>query len=56
MYIGFFCFGWFSIGVWVFYGLGIENDSLLVFVVMIIGSVVGGGNSLWGSGFLFMVY
>ncbi len=53
---GFGRFGRPSLGSWVTYGLGSENDNLPGFVVMITGSVAGAGNSLWGSGFLPTVY
>jgi hypothetical protein len=49
---GFQRFGRPSLGSWVSYGLGSENENLPAFVVMITGSVAGAGNSLWGSGFL----
>lgn len=45
-------FGRPSVGAWVNYGLGRENQNLPGFVVLITGSVAGAGNSLWGSGFL----
>jgi hypothetical protein len=38
------------------YGLGSENSNLPGFVVLITGQVAGGGNSLWGSGFLPSVH
>ncbi len=43
-------------GSWATYGLGSENRNLPGFVVLITGSVGGGGNSMWGSGFLPSVY
>ena len=49
---GFGLFGRPSIGSWVSYGLGSENENLPSFVVMNTGSVAGAGNSMWGSGFL----
>ena len=49
---GFGRFGRPSIGSWVNYGLGSENDNLPGFVVLITGQVAGAGNSIWGSGFL----
>ena len=49
---GFGRFGRPSMGSWVSYGLGTENQSLPGFVVLITGSVGGAGNSMWGSGFL----
>ena len=53
---GFARFGRPSLGSWVNYGLGSENENLPGFVVMITGKVAGAGNSLWGSGFLPSVY
>jgi hypothetical protein len=53
---GFGQFGRPGIGSWVSYGLGSENQNLPSYVVMITGSVAGGGNSLWGSGFLPTVH
>lgn len=49
---GFPRFGRPSLGSWVNYGLGSENENLPGFVVLITGNVAGAGNSLWGSGFL----
>jgi hypothetical protein len=49
-------FGRPSMGSWLTYGLGTENQNLPAYVVMITGSVAGGGNSLWGAGFLPSVY
>lgn len=49
---GFSRFGRPSLGSWVSYGLGTLNQNLPAFVVLITGQVAGGGNSLWGSGFL----
>ena len=45
-----------SMGSWVTYGLGSENENLPSFVVMVTGSVGGAGNSMWGSGFLPTIY
>ena len=53
---GFGRFGRPTLGSWVNYGLGSENDDLPGFVVLITGQVAGAGNSLWGSGFLPTVY
>lgn len=53
---GFNRFGRPSIGSWVTYGIGSENDNLPGFVVMVTGQVLGAGNSAWGSGFLPTVY
>lgn len=41
-----------SIGSWVSYGLGNEVDNLPTYMVLLTGSIPGGGSSLWGSGFL----
>ncbi|TWT56771.1 hypothetical protein KOR42_01260 [Thalassoglobus neptunius] len=49
---GFPRFGRPSLGSWVNYGIGSENEDLPGFVVLITGNVAGAGNSLWGSGFL----
>jgi len=49
---GFGRFGRPSIGSWVSYGLGSENQNLPAFVAMITGAVAGAGSALWGSGFL----
>jgi hypothetical protein len=53
---GFGRFGRPSLGSWVTYGLGSENQDLPGFVVLITGNVLGAGNSAWGSGFLPTVY
>jgi hypothetical protein len=46
-----------SMGSWVTYGLGSENDNLPGFVVLISSGVKpSGGSSLWGSGFLPSVF
>lgn len=46
-----------SMGSWVTYGLGSENQNLPGFVVLVSsGSNPSGGNSDWGSGFLPSVY
>jgi hypothetical protein len=52
MQTGFGQFGRPSIGSWVSYGLGTENQNLPAFVVLLTGKTAGAGNSLWGSGFL----
>lgn len=49
---GFGQFGRPSLGSWISYGLGSENQNLPSFVVMNTGSIAGAGNSMWGSGFL----
>jgi hypothetical protein len=56
MLTGFGRFGRPSIGSWITYGLGSENQDLPGYVVLITGSVLGAGNSAWGSGFLPTVY
>ncbi len=53
---GFGQFGRPSLGSWVSYGLGSENDNLPNFIVMNTGSIAGAGNSMWGSGFLPTVH
>lgn len=46
-----------SMGSWVTYGLGSENQNLPSFVVLVSGGKTpDGGKSLWGSGFLPTVY
>src|SRR5207244_4554768 len=46
-----------SIGSWLTYGLGTENQDLPGFVVLLSGGTdPTGGKSLWGSGFLPSVY
>ena len=56
MLTGFGRFGRPSLGSWITYGLGSENQNLPGYVVLITGSVLGAGNSAWGSGFLPTVY
>ena len=41
-----------SMGSWMIYGLGTENDNLPGFVVLTSGSDPSAGKSIWGSGFL----
>jgi len=53
---GFERFGRPSIGSWVSYGIGSENENLPGFVVLVTGQVLGAGNSAWGSGFLPTVH
>ena len=53
---GFQQFGRPSVGSWVTYGLGSPSENLPGFVVLVTGSVLGAGNSAWGSGFLPTVY
>ncbi len=49
--------GWPSMGSWVTYGLGSENEDLPGYVVLLSGgSNPSGGKALWGSGFLPGVY
>lgn len=45
-----------SMGSWVTYGLGTENQDLPGFVVLTSGGNPDGGGSLWGSGFLPTVH
>ncbi|MEO0472709.1 MAG: DUF1501 domain-containing protein [Bacteroidota bacterium] len=46
-----------SMGSWVTYGLGSENENLPGFVVLVSGaSAPSAGKSIWGSGFLPSVY
>ena len=50
-------FGGASLGSWITYGLGSENDDLPGFVVLLSGGTdPNGGKSLWGSGFLPSFY
>lgn len=56
MQTGFGRFGRPSMGSWVTFGLGTENQNLPAFVVLVTGRTAGAGNSLWGSGFLPSVY
>src|SRR5262245_6247843 len=56
MQTGFGQFGRPSLGSWVSYGLGTENQNLPAFVVLVTGRTAGAGNSLWGSGFLPTLY
>jgi hypothetical protein len=50
-------FGAASMGSWITYGIGTENQDLPGFVVLISGGTdPSGGKSLWGSGFLPSVY
>lgn len=41
-----------SMGSWVTYGLGSENQDLPAYVVMLSGPLAGAGTSLWSPGFL----
>ncbi|MCB0633707.1 MAG: DUF1501 domain-containing protein [Lewinella sp.] len=45
-----------SMGSWVMYGLGSENEDLPGFVVLTSGSDPSAGKSVWGSGFLPSLY
>lgn len=45
-----------SIGSWVTYGLGSENNDLPAYVVLVSGGMPDAGKSIWGSGFLPSVY
>ena len=49
-------FGHASLGSWVTYGLGTENQNLPGYVVLLSGGKTDGGKRLWGSGFLPSVY
>jgi hypothetical protein len=50
-------FGSPSLGSWVTYGLGTENQNLPGYIVLVSGGKTpDGGKSLWGSGFLPSVY
>lgn len=53
---GFSRFGRPSIGSWMSYGLGTENENLPAFVTLITGNVLGAGSPAWGSGFLPTVH
>ena len=49
--------GYASLGSWVVYGLGTENQNLPGFIVLISGgNTPDGGKQLWGTGFLPGVY
>src|SRR5256885_6638341 len=49
--------GYPSLGSWVVYGLGTENQNLPGFIVLISGgNTPDGGKQLWGTGFLPSVY
>jgi len=41
-----------SLGSWLSYGLGNENENLPAFVVLVRGTAPGAGRSIWDSGFL----
>lgn len=57
LYTGFPQFGKPSMGSWITYGLGSENQDLPGFVVLVSGDKVpSAGKSVWGSGFLPSVY
>jgi uncharacterized protein (DUF1501 family) len=45
-----------SLGSWVTYGLGSENEDLPAYVVMLSGPLAGAGTSLWSAGFLPSVH
>jgi len=45
-----------SLGSWVTYGLGTENEELPAYVVLLSGPPGGAGTSLWSTGFLPSVY
>lgn len=55
--MGSFRVGWFSMGVWLGYGLGLESENFLVFMVLVFGgSDLDVGKNGWGSGFLLFEY
>ncbi len=57
IYTGMSRFGGASMGSWITWGLGTENQDLPGFVVLVSGGTdPSGGKSLWGSGFLPSVY
>lgn len=57
MFTGSSRFGSASMGSWITYGLGSENQNLPGFVVLVSGGTdPTGGKSLWGSGFLPSVF
>ncbi len=56
MHTGSSRFGRPSLGSWVTYGLGTENQNLPGFVVLTSGGTPDAGKSVWGSGFLPSVY
>jgi hypothetical protein len=45
-----------SMGAWLTYGLGAENQNLPAFIVLAEGPPAVGGASIWGSGYLPAVY
>jgi hypothetical protein len=45
-----------SLGSWLAYGLGSDNQDLPAYVVLVSGPTGGGGTSLWSPGFLPSVY
>jgi len=45
-----------SVGSWVTYGLGSENQDLPAYVVLLSGPLAGAGTSLWSPGFLPSVH
>jgi hypothetical protein len=57
LYTGFANLGRPSMGSWVTYGLGSENNNLPSFVVLVSGGKTpSAGKSIWGSGFLPTIY
>ncbi|MBI4601499.1 MAG: DUF1501 domain-containing protein [Planctomycetes bacterium] len=57
LYTGTSRFGNPSMGSWITYGLGSDNENLPGFVVLVsYGKTPDGGKSLWGSGFLPSIY
>ena len=45
-----------SLGSWVSYGLGTENENLPAYVVLVSGALPGGGSAVWNAGFLPSVH
>ena len=56
MFTGSARFGRPSLGSWITYGLGSENNNLPGFVVLTSGGTPDAGKSLWGNGFLPSIY
>lgn len=47
--------GWLMFGVWMIYGLGLENENLFVYVVFKDGFLVV-GILIWSSGFFLFCF
>jgi hypothetical protein len=56
LYTGSPRFGNPSMGSWLTYGLGTENQDLPAFVVLVTGKTPDAGTSVWGSGFLPTIF